>query len=157
MIVKPGTDDPVPEGETGELLVRSPQNVQPGWLRTGDLGRRDADGYLYPMGRLADTINRGGEKFGPAEIEAVLRRHPSVAEVGVAGIADPEMGERVMAIVVPEDGSAPPSEDALRQHCRQHLAPFKVPERIVIVDVLPYDQLGKLRRTAVARMVVDHS
>lgn len=153
-IVAPGTDTPVPEGEVGELLVRSEQNVRPGWLRTGDLARRDADGYLYPSGRLADTINRGGEKFGPVEIEGVLRRHPAVAEAAVAGMPDPEMGERVVALVVPAAGGAGHLDpDELRRHCRRHLAPFKVPERIVTVDELPYDQLGKVRRAAVAAVV----
>ena len=76
------------------------QNVRPGWLRTGDLARHDADGYIYPSGRLSDTINRGGEKFGPVEIETVLREHPAVADVAAAGIPDAEMGERVGVAVV---------------------------------------------------------
>lgn len=154
-VVRPGTDEDVPDGETGELLVRSEQNVRPGWLRTGDLGRIDAEGYVYPMGRLADTINRGGEKFGPVEIEAVLRRHADVAEAGVAGLADLEMGERVVALVVLRDGAPARGdwEDELRRHCRGHLAPFKVPEHVVVVDRLPYDQLGKLRRSAIAAVV----
>jgi long-chain acyl-CoA synthetase len=156
-IVHPGTDDAVAPGETGELLVRSPQNVRPGWLRTGDLARQDAAGYLYPMGRMADTINRGGEKFAPVEIETVLRAHPGVADAGVAGMPDPEMGERVVAVVVRDDtGTAPLDETELRLHCREHLAPFKVPERIVFVERVPYDQLGKLRRPAVARMVAEN-
>lgn len=158
-IVVTGADDAVPEGEVGELLVRSPQNVHEGWLRTGDLARSDADGYLYPMGRLSDTINRGGEKFGPVEVEAALRLHPAVAEAAVAGVPDAEMGERVGALVVVAeggDGGAVTVEE-LRAHCRLHIAPFKVPERMVIVDRLPYDQLGKLRRTAIARIVAEQA
>ncbi len=151
-VVAPGTDDDLPSGEVGELLVLAPQNVTPGWLRTGDLGRVDGDGYVYPMGRLSDTINRGGEKFGPSEIEAVLRRHPGVADAGVAGAPDPEMGERVVAAVVAADGEVDPEE--LRAHCRRHLAPFKVPERIAVVASLPYNDLGKLRRPDIVRVVV---
>jgi len=63
-----------------------------GWLQTGDLARQDADGYIYPIGRLKDTINRGGEKFGPIEVEDAIRTHPAVSDVAVAGIADEEMG-----------------------------------------------------------------
>jgi acyl-CoA synthetase (AMP-forming)/AMP-acid ligase II len=156
-IVAIGTDDDLPDGEVGELLVRSPQNVTAGWLRTGDQARRDAEGYLYPMGRLADTINRGGEKFGPVEVEAALRRHPGVAEAAVAGVPDPEMGERVGALVVLADGYDSVTTEELREHCRQHIAPFKVPERVVLVDRLPYDQLGKLRRPTIARIVAEQS
>jgi long-chain acyl-CoA synthetase len=157
LIVATGTDDPLPDGEVGELLVRSPQNVREGWLRTGDLARRDAEGYLYPMGRLADTINRGGEKFGPVEVEAALRRHPGVAEAAVAGVPDPEMGERVGALVVPAQGHEGLTVAELQAHCRGLIAPFKVPERVVLVDQLPYDQLGKLRRTTIARIVAEQS
>ena len=70
------------------------------WLHTGDIGRQDDQGYLYLAGRLSDTINRGGEKFGPVEVEEVLRTHPSVVDVGVVGVPDAELGERVGAVVV---------------------------------------------------------
>ena len=152
-IVAPGTDDPVPPGEVGELLVLSPQNVAPGWLRTGDLARVDHDGYLYPSGRLSDTINRGGEKFGPIEIESVLRRHPTVEDVAVTGVADTEMGQRVAAAVVVRDGG---TEEELTAFCRQHLAHFKVPERIVLVDNIPYNETGKVDRRALGDLVVAH-
>ncbi|HEY6624841.1 MAG TPA: fatty acid--CoA ligase family protein [Acidimicrobiales bacterium] len=152
-IVSPGTDDPVPPGEVGELLVLSPQNVSPGWLRTGDLARVDHDGYLYPSGRLSDTINRGGEKFGPIEIESVLRRHPTVEDVAVTGVADTEMGQRVAAAVVVRDGG---TKEELTAFCRQHLAHFKVPERIVFVDNIPYNETGKVDRRALGDLVVAH-
>ena len=99
-VVDPVTEADVPSGEVGELWVLSDANVRPGWLRTGDLARQDADGYIYPSGRLSDTINRGGEKFGPIEIETVLREHPAVVDVAAAGIPDAEMGERVGVAVV---------------------------------------------------------
>ena len=72
-IVDPLTEQEDVPGDVGELWVLSDQTVRPGWLRTGDLARQDQDGYVYPSGRLSDTINRGGEKFGPIEIETVLR------------------------------------------------------------------------------------
>ncbi len=149
-IVVPGTEEPVPSGQVGELLVLSPQNVAPGWLRTGDLARVDGDGYLYPSGRLSDTINRGGEKFGPIEIETVLRRHPSVADVAVTGVADTEMGQRVAAVVVL---GKPATEQDLTDFCREHLARFKIPERIVFVDTVPCNETGKVDRRALAQLV----
>ena len=91
------------------------QNVSEGWLHTGDLARQDADGYIYPSGRLSDTINRGGEKFGPIEVEDALRTHPAVSDVAVAGITDDEMGQRVGAAVV---ARLPVTLEELRSHCR---------------------------------------
>jgi len=149
-IVAPGTDDEVKAGEVGELLVLSPANVRPGWLRTGDLARADADGYLYPSGRLSDTINRAGEKFGPIEVETVLREHPSVADVAVAGFADAEMGQRVGAAVVTRH---PVAGSDLKRHCLDHLARFKVPERIAFVDEIPYSNTGKVDRRALAQLL----
>ena len=96
-VVDPDTRDDVAVGEVGELWVRAPQNVQEGWLETGDLARQDADGYLYPTGRRSELINRGGEKFAPHEVAEVIRSHPAVREAAVAGVPDDEMGERVGA------------------------------------------------------------
>jgi long-chain acyl-CoA synthetase len=149
-VVEPGTDDEVPAGEIGELLVKSSQNVVEGWLRTGDLVRVDADGYLYPNGRLSDTINRGGEKFGPVEVETVLREHPLVTDCAVAGIPDPEMNERVGAVVVTSE-----SVDAatLQQWCAERIAKYKTPELIVFADEVPLTDMSKVDRKAVVRMV----
>jgi long-chain acyl-CoA synthetase len=103
------------------------------------------------VGRRSDVINRGGEKFPPSEVGEVLRAHPAVADVVVAGIPDPEMGERVGAAVVLRPGTAAPSLEELRTWCATALAPFKRPERVVFVDHLPVNELGKLpRATAVA-------
>ena len=115
-VVDPDTGTDVEAGEVGELWVNTSQNVTEGWLHTGDLARRDADGYIYPSGRLNDTINRGGEKFGPIEVEEALRTHPAVSDVAVAGIADEEMGQRVGAAVV---AGSPVTLDELRSHCRE--------------------------------------
>jgi long-chain acyl-CoA synthetase len=149
-IVDPLTGQDVPEGEVGELWVLSDANVRPGWLRTGDLARRDADGYVYPSGRLSDTINRGGEKFGPIEIETVLRGHPSVADVAAAGIPDAEMGERVGVAVVTSD---PMTADDVKAYCRERLAIYKTPEYVVFVDDLPYSETGKVVRRELVALV----
>jgi long-chain acyl-CoA synthetase len=149
-IVVPGTEDPVAPGEVGELMVLSTQNVVDGWLRTGDLAWADADGYIYPAGRLSDTINRGGEKFGPIEVETVMRDHPAVVDVAVVGVADSEMGERVGAIVV-SDGPLTATE--LQEFCRERLARFKNPERIAFVAEIPYNDTGKVNRRAVRELL----
>ncbi|HZQ58486.1 MAG TPA: class I adenylate-forming enzyme family protein [Acidimicrobiales bacterium] len=151
-IVDPASGADVPDGETGEVWVRSAQNVVEGWLHTGDLARRDPDGYIYPSGRMSETINRGGEKFAPSEVAEVVRAHPAVADVGVAGVPDEEMGERVGVAVKVRAGTAPPTLEELREFCRGRLAPFKLPERLVVVDVLPYNETGKLPRRAIAAL-----
>jgi long-chain acyl-CoA synthetase len=149
-IVRPGSKDPVPLGDVGEILVDSVHNVTPGWLRTGDLARADAEGYLYTEGRLSDTINRHGEKFGAIEIDTVLRRHPAVSDVAVTGVPDPDAGERVEAAVVL---ASPSTEAELRAFCRENLARFKVPERIAFVDDIPYNETGKVNRTALKELL----
>ncbi len=153
-VVDPDSGEDVPKGERGELWVLSEQNVRPGWLRTGDLARVDADGYVFPVGRLSDTINRGGEKLGPIEVEEVLRAHPAVADAAVAALPDPDLGERVGAAVVTRQ---PVTAEDLRAHCRQHLARFKVPDTVVVVDQIPYDDLGKVRRRSLATVIAERS
>jgi len=149
-IVDPVTERDVEPGEVGELWVLSDQNVRPGWLHTGDLARQDADGYLYPSGRLSDTINRGGEKFGPVEIEAVLREHPAVADVAAAGIPDAEMGERVGVAVV---ARAPITAGDVKAYSRERLAIYKTPEYVVFVDELPYSDTGKVVRRRLVELI----
>jgi long-chain acyl-CoA synthetase len=149
-IVEPGTDAELPSGQIGELLVKSSQNVVDGWLRTGDLVRVDADGYLYPSGRLSDTINRGGEKFGPIEVETALREHPLVADCAVAGVPDPEMNERVGAVVVTTE---PVDVATLQQWCVDRIAKYKTPELIVFADEVPLTDMSKIDRKAVVRLV----
>lgn len=149
-VVDPDTGADVEPGAVGELWVRSPLNTAGGWLRTGDLGRQDADGYLYPSGRLRDTINRGGEKFGPIEVEEALRSHPAVHDVAVAGVDDEELGQRVGVAVVPR---GPVTLAELRAHCAPLLAYFKLPERLTIVDDIPYNATGKVNRAQLAALI----
>lgn len=150
-VVDPVTGDDVPPGTVGELWVNTTQNVTEGWLHTGDLARRDADGYIFPCGRLSDTINRGGEKFGPVEVEEALRSHPAVSDVAVAGVADDELGQRVGAAVV---ACAPVTLEELRSHCRELIAYFKLPERLAIVDSIPYNATGKVSRRQIAALIL---
>ena len=151
-VVNPDTGIDVEAGTVGELWVNTRQNVIEGWLRTGDLARQDSDGYIYPSGRLKDTINRGGEKFGPIEVEDAIRTHPAVSDVAVAGIADGEMGQRVGAAVV---ARSPLTLEELRSHCRELIAYFKLPERLKVVDHIPYNDTGKVNRSQLAALIAD--
>ena len=135
----------------GEILVSGP-TIAPGsrdaggWLRTGDLGSLDEQGFLSVTGRLADTIVSGGENVAPAEVEAVLETHPDVLEAAVLGRPDPRWGEAVAAIVVPRTGAVLDGE-SLRAHCAQRLARYKVPKQFHIATTpLPRTRSGKLLR-----------
>jgi O-succinylbenzoic acid--CoA ligase len=135
---------------TGEIWVRGPMVApgsvdEDGWLHTGDLGRTDERGRLEIVGRRSNTIITGGENVAPEEVEAVLETHPDVAEVAVIGRPDPEWGEGLAALIVPRNGARPDFE-ALRSHCRDRLAAFKVPKRFELVDELPRTPSGKLLR-----------
>lgn len=132
--------------DTGEFQVR--QDAR--WHGTGDLARVDADGYVWVEGRLSDTINRGGEKLGPVEVEEALRKHPAVVDVAAAGLPDEELGERVGALVVL---NADVPVDDLIAFTREHLAPWKVPEYVTVVDEIPYTELGKVSRRQIARLI----
>ncbi|HLN15395.1 MAG TPA: AMP-binding protein [Acidimicrobiales bacterium] len=162
-IVDPVSGADVSTGTVGELWVKTEASVlpaappsgpapPPGWLRTGDMVSADDDGYLYPAGRLSDTINRGGEKFAPLEIEVVLREHPAVADVAVGGVPDEEMGNRVGVAVVLR---SPATADELRSFCRGKLANFKLPERVVFVDDIPYNDFGKVSRKELAALLAE--
>ena len=144
----------------GQLLVRGPMlfrryrgdpartaaALRDGWLHTGDLGRIAADGRLTVLGRRDDLIISGGVNVHPDEVEAVLATHPGVAEVAVAGRADPEWGQRVTAVVVPRDPRNPPTLDDLRGYARERLAAAKVPRELTLVPSLPRTASGKLLR-----------
>ncbi len=157
-IVDPDTGRDRRAGEVGELWTRSVQNmkgywnkpeetaatlVADGWLRTGDAGFMDADGYLFLTDRVKDMIVSGGENVYPAEVENALSGHPDVADVAVIGVPDERWGETVKAIVVRRPGSAPTPESIIG-HARQRLARYKCPTSVDFAEALPRNPSGKL-------------
>ena len=158
----------VTDDGAGEILVRGPVVMagyanQPdatraaivdGWLHTGDIGRIDADGYLYVLDRRDDLIVTGGENVYPAEVEAALLSHHAVAEAGVVGVADETWGQRVVAVVRLADAAANIDVAELASHCRERIAGYKVPREIRVVDEpLPRTASGKLRRSALRALI----
>jgi len=151
----------LPPGSAGEVVIRGPNVIDGyesnpaanaaaftgGWFRTGDLGVLDQNGYLTLSGRLKELINRGGEKIAPAEVDAVLESHPAVAEAVCFGQPDPNWGEVVAAAVVLRSAA---DRKELLAHCRSHLAEFKVPSQLYIVDSIPRTATGKVHRRFVA-------
>ena len=131
-------------GEDGVVRVNAV-----GRVLTGDMGFLDADGYLHLTGREKDLIIRGGVNISPLEIDAVLMRHPDIAEAVAVGVPDRIYGEEVVASVVPRAGAALTAA-AILAHCAQHLPAFKTPKRIALVAGLPKTERGKLDRKAVA-------
>jgi len=148
---------PLPAGQIGEIIIRTPRIMKgyagraddaalpDGWRATGDLGWLDEDGYVFFAGRKDDMIIRGGENIAPAEIEAVLMSHPAVDEVAVVGAPSEEWGQTVKAFVVLRKGGSA-TEKELSEFCKSRLASFKRPERIAFLDALPKNQLGKILR-----------
>lgn len=149
----------VPEGAVGELIVRSPGvmlgylddpeatagALRDGWLWTGDLARRDADGFYFLIGRRALRINVGGFKVAPEEVEAVLEQHPAVREAVVLAMADRARGEVVRAVLVAR--GAQPTVGELRRWCRERLAGYKVPRAWEFREELPRSPFGKVLRS----------
>jgi crotonobetaine/carnitine-CoA ligase len=123
------------------------------WLRTGDLGRLDEDGYLYFVDRAKDMIKRSGENVSASEVERVLSEFPGVAEAAVVGRPDPIRDEAVVAFVVPAAGAAL-DVAAIDAHCRAQLARFKVPEEYVVVEALPKTSIGKIEKKALRQRLV---
>ena len=146
-------------GERGELVVRGPmvfdgylddpaltaQAFDGEWMRTGDEGCVDEDGYVFVTGRLAELVNRGGEKISPLEVDRALETFPGVREAASFGVPHPSLGEELVAAVVPEPNAAI-AEAALAAHVRERLGGRKVPRRIWLVEALPRTDAGKLRR-----------
>ncbi|HVB54345.1 MAG TPA: AMP-binding protein [Candidatus Acidoferrales bacterium] len=151
----------LPSGSAGEVVIRGANVIdgyeanpaanaasfQAGWFRTGDLGVLDAGGYLTLSGRLKELINRGGEKIAPLEVDGVLESHPAVAEAVCFGLPHSTWGEEVAAAVVL---SSEADEKSLRAYCREHLAEFKVPTQLFIVETIPRTATGKVQRRFVA-------
>ena len=118
-------------------------SLRNGWLHSGDVGYRDADGYYFLVDRVKDMINVAGFKVFPREVEEVLFRHEAVREAAVVGVPDPVRGEAVKAFVVLQEGRSV-SADALQKLCRDAVAAYKVPERIEFIDALPKNPTGKI-------------
>ena len=120
--------------------------MQDGWFRTGDLATRAPDGYIRIVGRRAtDLIKSGGFKIGAGEIEGALLEHPGVREAAVTGEPDPDLGERIVAWIVPADG-AEPSADELADHVASLLTPHKRPRVVHLLDELPRNEMGKVQK-----------
>jgi fatty-acyl-CoA synthase len=156
--------NPLPAGETGEIVVRGEQVAgeylgrhaltDDGWFLTNDGGRLDGAGFLFVEGRLDDVIVRGGENMSPGEIEDVLLQHPDVAEAGVTGVPDDEWGEAVAAAVVLHAGAAT-DEAGLQAWVREHLRSSRTPVVVDIRDSLPYNETGKLLRRVLKDELTD--
>ena len=116
-----------------------------GWLRTGDMGMRAADGYFTLKGRAKDLIITGGLNVYPPEVELVLMKHPSVSACAVIGCPDDEWGERIVAVIIPVD-NADIQSDEIIAFCREHLASYKVPRHVAIMDDFPRNALGKIQK-----------
>jgi acyl-CoA synthetase (AMP-forming)/AMP-acid ligase II len=155
------------DGATGEVVISGP-NVTPGyegnpkanessffmaegkrWFRTGDQGAFDDEGYLNLTGRLKEIINRGGEKISPLEVDAVMLGHPEIAQVVCFAVPHDKLGEEIAAAVVLTEGSAL-DERAIRDYTAQHVADFKVPRSVVILDEIPKGATGKIQRIGMA-------
>ncbi|CAN5662276.1 long-chain fatty acid--CoA ligase [soil metagenome] len=164
-IVDPVTGDDVAPGEPGELWFRTAQAMTgyldnpeataatitaEGWLRSGDIGQLDAGGYVSIVDRVKDMIISGGENIYSPEVERVLGEHPAVAEVAVIGVPDEQWGEAVRAIVAPYPGGViDPAE--LIEFCRLHLAHYKCPRQIDVLESLPRNGTGKIMKRALRR------
>jgi long-chain acyl-CoA synthetase len=150
----------VPDGSTGELVIFGPNVMRgyyknddathasftaDGWLRTGDLGHRDADGFFFVTGRIKELIIKGGENIAPREIDEALLAHPAVLEGAAVGVPDRHYGQEIVACVVLREGEHC-SETDLREFCRVNLGSYKTPKAIYFVDELPRGPSGKVQR-----------
>jgi fatty-acyl-CoA synthase len=153
-------DNRLPPGEVGEIAVRSGSNMvgywnlpeataytldADNWLRSGDAGSMDADGYLYIHDRIKDMIISGGENIYPAEVESAICDHPDVAEVAVVGVPDDTWGEAVKAVVVMKPGKTATDADIIG-FTSQRIAAFKTPKSIDFIKALPRNASGKILR-----------
>jgi long-chain acyl-CoA synthetase len=158
-IVDPATGRPCPAGGVGEVWTRSPQNFKgywkrpeetartltgDGWLKTGDAGYLDEEGYLFLTDRVKDMIITGGENVYPAEVENVLAECPGIADVAVIGVPDDRWGETVKAIVVPRPGTAPAPAEIIA-FARERLAHYKCPDTVEF-GALPKTSTGKVQK-----------
>ncbi len=147
----------LPPGEWGEIVIRGPnvmlgywnnpeateQAIRNGWLRSGDIGMTDEDGFFYIVDRVKDMINAAGFKVYPAEVEQVLYKHPAVREAAVYGVPDPVKGEAVKAAIVLREGATATAEEII-EYCRERIASYKAPREVEFVSQLPKSAVGKI-------------
>ncbi|MFQ6618919.1 MAG: class I adenylate-forming enzyme family protein, partial [Fidelibacterota bacterium] len=152
-------DRELPQGEIGEIVIRgenvmvgyyknpeaTAETLRNGWLHTGDLGYVDEEGYFYIVGRKKEMIIRGGENIYPKEIEEVLYRHPKIAEAAVVGLPDKIWGEEVSAFIVLKLGESL-SEEEVIAYCKEHLADYKCPQKVMFTGVFPKTATGKIQK-----------
>lgn len=147
----------VPVGEIGEIIYRGPtvmkgyyknpsateEAFRGGWFHSGDLVRRDDEGFIYVVDRSKDMIISGGENIYPAEIEAALHKHDAIFEAAVVGVPDPKWGESVKAYIVLKSGKSLTEQEVI-QHCLAHLASYKKPKYVEFLNELPRNPSGKI-------------
>lgn len=160
-----GSGQSLPLGETGEVVIRGDQVMKgyfrnpeataetlvDGWLHSGDLGKFDEEGYLYIVGRKKDMIISGGENIYPAEVEAVLYKHPKIVEAAVLGVPDEHWGESVKAVVVLKPGETIAEQEVI-EYCRQNLASYKKPKYVQFVTSLPRTDVGKISKQELRKL-----
>ena len=160
-----GAGADVPPGQTGEIWLKGPavtpgywrkpeetaSAFEQGWLRTGDLGNIDKDGYYYLTDRIKHIIISGGENISPKEVEVVINQLEGVVESSVVGIADERWGQKVVAAVVTKTDSNIKTEK-IRAHCKQHLRDWKCPKEVVLVRELPKNAMGKVQKEKVKNL-----
>jgi acyl-CoA synthetase (AMP-forming)/AMP-acid ligase II len=158
-------DNDIKPGELGEIIVKGPNVMQGywkrpketeealrgGWLRTGDVGTIDEEGYIYVVDRKKDLVISGGENISPHEVEDVLYKHPAIKECSVIGVAHEKWGEQVMAVVVLVEGKKATEQELIR-YCIEHLAKYKCPKSITFIDSLPKDPVGKVQKRILREM-----
>jgi malonyl-CoA/methylmalonyl-CoA synthetase len=169
-IVDPETFEDLKTSDVGEIWLKGP-NITPGywrkpeeteaafvngWFRTGDLGKRDGEGYYYLTDRLKHIIISGGENISPKEIESVMNRHPRVLESCALGVPDETWGERVVAAVVPKPGKALTAEE-IKEYCKSHLMDWKCPKEIAFLKELPRNSTGKVVKENVSILFKESS
>jgi sulfoacetate-CoA ligase len=160
-------DDETPRGTVGEIMIKGDNVMKEyykapditaqtlgsdGWLRTGDLGYMDDDGFIFVTGRLKELIIKGGENIAPREIDEALYKHPAILDAAAVGIPDQHYGEEIMVCCTLQPG-AQCSEEELRAHCLEHLGKFKTPKVIKFLDELPKGPSGKIQRLKLREIV----
>ncbi|PKC52499.1 putative long-chain fatty-acid-CoA ligase, partial [Rhizophagus irregularis] len=158
----------LPAGEVGEIIAKGPlvmqgywnndkatqDTLKDGWLHTGDLGKLDNNGYLYIVDRKKEVIISGGVNIYPREVEEVLNKHPFVKETCVIGVPDEKWGESVIAYIVPNGRGEVQSEELI-ELCKNHLASFKKPKEIYIVESLPKSSYGKILKRELVKKHIE--